>query len=228
MTRILVQRGSTGSSANQNRSSLPGSSSASTQQFFGPQVSPTAKEDYEEEVPEPGGFNDLVDFSGSGDDIPTTKFLQDGGNSTAPNEFVVKEKVGNENVVDSETVKREICGLRITERLNSDLNEGSSVGSPQKLIESSCPPPPPPPVPPPKPLATNSSSRRTGSGGSNAMRIGSSRRAVAWPVVSTRTSPSGSRPSSPRAYGEAEGYNSADEQSHCFGSSYDDAVSSAF
>ena len=66
---------------------------------------------------------------------------------------------------------------------------------------------------------------RFGSDGSNSVRIGSPRRAVAWPIVSTRTSPTGSRPSSPRSHGESEGYNSADEQNSCFVSSYDDAVS---
>ncbi|OVA10037.1 Ovarian tumor [Macleaya cordata] len=224
MTRILVQRGSSGSSSNQNRSSLPGSSSAPAQQFFGPQISPTAKEDdREEEVQEPGALDDLVEFSGSGDEKPATRNVQDVGKSTASYEFVDKEKLGNENVVDSEIVTREISGLRMTERVDSDLNEGSSVGSSQQVTETLCPPPPPPPVPPPKPLAANLNSRRTVPGGSNAVRIGSSRRAVAWPVVSTRTSPSGSHPSSPRSYAEAEGYNSADEQNHCFGSSYDDA-----
>ncbi|XP_076934557.1 OVARIAN TUMOR DOMAIN-containing deubiquitinating enzyme 6-like [Bidens hawaiensis] len=68
---------------------------------------------------------------------------------------------------------------------------------------SSCPPAPP--APPPKP------------------RIGSSRRVNVWPVVSTRTSPTGSHPSSPKSHGDNEGYNSADEQIPCYGSSYDNA-----
>ena len=42
--------------------------------------------------------------------------------------------------------------------------------------------------------------------------------------MASRTSPTGSHPSSPRSHGDGEGYNSADEQSPCFGS-YDDAVS---
>ncbi|KAJ6717184.1 OTU DOMAIN CONTAINING PROTEIN [Salix koriyanagi] len=60
------------------------------------------------------------------------------------------------------------------------------------------------------------------SGPSNSVRIGPSRRAVAWPVVSTRSSPAGSRPSSPRSHDENEGYNSGDEQNPCSVSSYDD------
>ncbi|KAK9062407.1 hypothetical protein SSX86_019593 [Deinandra increscens subsp. villosa] len=68
--------------------------------------------------------------------------------------------------------------------------------------------PPAPPVPPPKP--SNSKSRS---------RIGSTRRANAWPVVP----PAGSHPSSPKSHGDNEGYNSADEQIPCYGSLYDNA-----
>eukprot|EP01018_Ginkgo_biloba_P012211 Gb_34871 [translate_table: standard] len=99
-----------------------------------------------------------------------------------------------------------------------DNSQFSAVGSSQML--SGCSYPPPPPVPPPKPWA-NSSSRRIVSGGSSAQRSGSSRR-PSWAVMTSRTSPTGSRPSSPRSYGDGEGYNSADEQNPCFGS-YEDA-----
>ncbi|KAF6165840.1 hypothetical protein GIB67_012737 [Kingdonia uniflora] len=118
-----------------------------------------------------------------------------------------KDKTGNEDVLDSEVTVEALRGLSIGE---------PSVGSSQIVSGSSYPPPPP--VPPPKPVITNLSSRRTVSCGSNALGIGSSRRAVAWPVVSTKTS-SASRPSSPKS----EGYNSADEQNPCYGPSYDDA-----
>ncbi|KAI3850843.1 hypothetical protein MKW92_015391 [Papaver armeniacum] len=219
MTRILVQRGTSGSSSNQNRASS--SSAASTQQQLqGAQVTPTVKEADVREEDVVVQVEDLVEFSGGGDEKLGSKNVQEAGNSTAASEFGDKEKiVGSDNVV-ADVASREVHGLRIAEKLDLDLIEGSSVGISHKAAEGSCSPPPPPPVPPPKPLAENLSSRRTGSGGSNAVRIGPSRRAVAWPVVSTRTSPSGSRSSSPRAYGEAEGYNSADEQSHCFGPSY--------
>ncbi|KAI3997278.1 hypothetical protein MKX01_009122 [Papaver californicum] len=226
MTRILVQRGTSGSSSNQSRASS--SAAASTQQqSHGSQVTPTPTvkevDVREEEEVVVVQVEDLVEFSGSGDEKLGSKNVQEAGNSTAASEFGDKEKiVGSDNAV-ADVATREVHGLRSTEKLDLDLIEGSSVGFSHKVAESSGSPPPPPPVPPPKPLAENLSSRRTGSGGSNAVRIGPSRRAVAWPVVSTRTSPSGSRSSSPRAYGEAEGYNSADEQSHCFGPSYDDA-----
>ncbi|XVF05131.1 hypothetical protein REPUB_Repub05bG0145100 [Reevesia pubescens] len=111
-------------------------------------------------------------------------------------------------------------GLRISEKVAAET-EGSS-GDPL-AIGSGSPHPPPPPVPPPKPSSVNSNSRRFVSGSSNPVCAGSSRRAVPWPIVSTRTSPSGSRPSSPRSHGENEGYNSADEQNPSFVSSYDDA-----
>ncbi|KAI7990085.1 hypothetical protein LOK49_LG12G01678 [Camellia lanceoleosa] len=48
-----------------------------------------------------------------------------------------------------------------------------------------------PPVPPPKPSSTNSFPRRSVSGSSNSLRSGSPRRAAAWPIVSTRTLPTG-------------------------------------
>ncbi|MFS8004867.1 putative ubiquitinyl hydrolase 1 [Helianthus anomalus] len=70
--------------------------------------------------------------------------------------------------------------------------------------------PPPPPAPPPKPLSSFGS-RRFGN---------SSRRATAWPVVNARTSTVETRSS---LNCENDGYNSADEQNACFGSSYGDA-----
>ncbi|KAL2932718.1 Neutral protease 2-like protein MEP8 [Bienertia sinuspersici] len=74
-------------------------------------------------------------------------------------------------------------------------------------------PPPPPPIPPPKPSGSNSNSNSI------------VRRFVSdSPRIPARTSASASasRPSSPRSHGESEGYNSADEQTPSFGSSYYD------
>ncbi|XP_021720524.1 OTU domain-containing protein 5-like [Chenopodium quinoa] len=81
--------------------------------------------------------------------------------------------------------------------------------------------PPPPPIPPPKPSGSSPVFRRFVSGTSDSPRIGPSRRPSAWPVP-TRTTPSASRPSSPRSHCESEGYNSADEQTPTFGSSFYD------
>ncbi|KAJ4971853.1 hypothetical protein NE237_004952 [Protea cynaroides] len=226
MTRILVQRGSSGSSSNPSRSSVPGSSSAPAQQFVTPQLPSAVKEEeQEEEVQEQGASDDLLDLRGNGDDDKPAKadeLLPESNqccqNENASDEFL-DEKTSDEVSVDFGVVN-ELGRLRITENLELDENQGSSGCSSQIVSGSSYPPPPP--VPPPKPLLANSSSRRSVLGNSNTGRIGSSRRAVARPVAA-RTSPSGSRPSSPRPYGEGEGYNSADEQTPCFGSSYDDA-----
>ncbi|KAA8549906.1 hypothetical protein F0562_001590 [Nyssa sinensis] len=223
MTRILVQRGSAGSSSNPNRSSsLSASSSAQPQPQV--QVASTVKdEELEEEAQEQVVVDDLVEYCGgvaenkgakTGDLLPES--IHSDRND---DDFVDSEKTGKGDDVDSGDIVKQVSGLRIMER---EEIEGMSAGDSSKMVSGSSYPPPPP-VPPPKPSSTNSNSRRFVPGSSNAVRIGSSRRAAAWPVVSTRTSPTGSRPSSPRSHCESEGYNSADEQSPCFGSSYDDA-----
>lgn len=191
MTRILVQRGSAGSSSNPNRS-LPSSSSAPPQ----PQPQPAKDEEIAEEVKE----------QVSGDDLSAVLGLKtdDRSAATSPSDENdgETEKLGN----DDDDVGSGFSGLRITEQENDGLRSN---------------PPPPPPVPPPVPFSANAISRRTVLGSLNSVRVGSSRRA--WPVVSTRTSPTGSRPTSPRSHCEPEGYNSADEQNPRYGPSYDDA-----
>ncbi|XXG62712.1 hypothetical protein AAC387_Pa05g1026 [Persea americana] len=232
MTRILVQRGSAGSSSNQNRSSLPGSSSASGSQLFAAQIPSTSKEEeHEKEVKDPCALDDLPECRGSRDDKTTgnddslSESTSGITNEVASNESVDRENGGgdddDDDVVDVETTANEFSRLGISETFDIDESDGSGVGCSQMISGSSYPPPPP--VPPPKPSMANFNSRRTVLGGSSADRIGPSRRAVVWPVVSTRTSPSGSHPSSPRSYGEGEGYNSADEHNPCYGFSYDDA-----
>lgn len=232
MTRILVQRGSSsGSSSNPSRSSsLSGSSSAWSQpQVNNSQAVPAVKdEETGEEAQEHVIVDDLSENCGSSD------------NNAAKNDDVLMESIHNDHTLSSSdelseverVSKNDIAGqgellkglgsLTISERVPID-NVDSGGDSLLHVTGSSQPPPPP--VPPPKISSANSNSRRTVSGSSNAVRIGPSRRAVAWPVVSTRTSPTGSRPSSPRSHGEGEGYNSADEQGPCFVSSYDDIVS---
>ncbi|XP_068658907.1 OVARIAN TUMOR DOMAIN-containing deubiquitinating enzyme 6-like [Aristolochia californica] len=227
MTRILVQRGSGGSSSNQNRS-LPGSSSSSNALPVPTQIASTSKE----EEPEKGlhdknalELDGLLDICGSREDNITLKSDEapkDNPQSVS-RELVDKDKMGNDdtlNVGAVEAVTKELSSLHNSEKFGLDENQILGVGS-SHVVSGTSYPPPPPPVPPPKPSAANLGSRRIISGSSNAVRIGPSRR-VGWPVVSTR-SPSNSRPSSPRSFGEAEGYNSADEQCPGFGSSYDDA-----
>ncbi|CAN6695360.1 unnamed protein product [Malus baccata var. baccata] len=229
MTRILVQRGSSsGSSSNPTRpSSLSGSSSAWAQsQVNNPQALSVVKdEEIVEEAQENVFVDELPEYCGSGDnkavkndDLLTESCNDD--NVSSSDELAEGEKVGKNDIASPGELMKGLDGVRISERVTVE-NVDSSSDSLQNVIVSSQPPPPPVP-PPPKLSSANSNSRRSVSGSSNAVRIGPSRRAAAWPVVSTRTSPNGSRPSSPRSHGESEGYNSADEHGPCFVSSYDD------
>ncbi|KAL2506974.1 OTU-like cysteine protease family protein [Forsythia ovata] len=234
MTRILVQRGSAGSSSsssNQNRSSTsvvapnPSSSVTSSQ----PQVTsnaqvPSIRDDNLGEVQE----QNVVDESSESCGVLDNKSKGTRSEDLSPEMLNDDQNDDNEKVVDSEKVHGDdivgagdlikgFGGLSVVEE-ESDATVGSSF---QMVNVSSYPPPPP--VPPPKPSSLNNNSWRGSLGGSNAVRIGSSRRATGWPGVSTRSSPTGSRPSSPRSHCENEGYNSADEQNPCYSSSYDDA-----
>lgn len=225
MTRILVQRGSAGasssSSSNQNRSStsLPGSSSSSAPTQ--PQVSSSSQvlsalrdEEFVEEIQEQVALEESS--IGSSNYKCDDESLESLGSKQSTNEEKVADNENRDGGFDSENLTREFDGLGVVE----EENEESSV---QRVTRSSCPPPPPPPVPPPKPASLNS---RFLTGSSQATRLGSSRGTAGRSTVSTRTSPAGSRPSSPRSHCESEGYNSADEQNPNFGSSYDDVVCS--
>lgn len=230
MTRILVQRGSTGSSSsssNQNRSSvsLPGSS-ASSSASSQPQASSTSQ------VPSTLKDDELVGELSESivlDEFSVGSFNHKGGDDEASVEsFGCDQSLPEEKIVDNEKVSdgafvcgdsvKGSCGLRV----EVAENEGTSLPGAKG---SSCPPPPPPPIPPPKPASLNPSPRKFTLGSSNAVRKGSSREFVGQTNVSTRTSPTGSRPSSPRSHCESEGYNSADEQNPNFGSSRNDVVS---
>ncbi|KAL5574582.1 hypothetical protein UlMin_016281 [Ulmus minor] len=210
MTRILVQRGSSSSSSsNPNRSSsLSGPVLARAEpQVNTPQVSPVKDEENAEDVPEQVVVDELPEYSGSSNSKAVkgdNESSQTDQNETSNDEVSHGEKVGNDDIAGSGAAESEESGGNSSQDVS-----GSSQ-------------PPPPPVPPPKPFTANSNLSRFVSGSSTATRTVPSRRAVAWPVVSTRTSPTGSRPSSPRSHGENEGYNSADEQNPCFVSSYDD------
>ncbi|KAJ9188648.1 hypothetical protein P3X46_000023 [Hevea brasiliensis] len=230
MTRILVQRGSGSSSSNQSRA---GSSSAARQETpvtATTQVVSALKDDeIGDEAQELVVVDELLEYCGSSDnkasksDELLIEGLHGDRNESLSDDIVDNEKLVNAECVGSGDLIKGLGGLRILERpaAESESSSGDSSG-----VGSGSAQPPPPPVPPPKPLATNSNtnsnSRRFVSGSSNSVRIGSSRRAAAWPIVSTRTSPSASRPSSPRSHVDSEGYNSADEQNPCFVYSYDD------
>ncbi|TKY67047.1 OTU domain-containing protein 5-A [Spatholobus suberectus] len=218
MTRVLVQRGSSsGSSSNPNRG---GGSSSNSSARAEPQVSVLPENSDEvavvvvvvaaEEVLESGECN-----KGRSEEL----LIEHGGDGSCDDD--VAGSVVVESDVREEIVKG-LSGLRVGERVVSE-SEGSSGDSSSPPVGGgggSCPPPPP--VPPPKPSVAGSLNSRR-SGGLNSGSVGSSRRvASAWPVVLARTSPAGSRPSSPRSHNESEGYNSADEQKPCLVSSYDD------
>ncbi|KAK6235225.1 hypothetical protein SCA6_010562 [Theobroma cacao] len=229
MTRILVQRGSTASSSsNPSRSSsLPGPSSSRAEPYVSTQQVPSAAKDDEvsEEVQEQVATDELLESSGSSEnkavksDDVLLENLHNDRNETSSNEIVEAEKVNTLDATGAWEMMNDLGGLRISEKVvvESECSSGDllPIGTGRQH-------PPPPPVPPPKPSAANLNSRRFLSGSSSPARSGSSRRAVAWPIVPTRTSPSGSRPSSPRSHGESEGYNSADEQNPCFVSSCSD------
>lgn len=243
MTRILVQRGSAGSSSSSNQSRPSSSSSAvspaSSSSSSTPasthlqatnnnnnnqnQVVSTLKD---EELVEEAQEQVLIDNCSEHCGALDSKGVKSDGLSIE--NLSNDENDNNEKILENEFLtKDDFMGsgdlLKVGLSVVEEETESSVGSSLQMVTGSSCPPPPP--VPPPRPSSLSSNPRRSLSGTSNAVRIGSSRRPAGWPTVSTRTSPTGSRPSSPRSHGESEGYNSADEQSPCFGSSYDDAVS---
>lgn len=221
MTRILVQRGSGSSSTSQNRPS-----SSSVPPPSAPQGASTTKEEQEkEQIQDPSGLNDLMQHCvgidekvASSNEIPTES-SQGSKIDVTDIEQVENKKPYIEESAESAVRVRVSGGLHLSEKLERDDSVSVGVGPSQMLIGGSNPPPPP--VPPPKPSSPNTGSRRLGLGFSNAVNIGS-RRQVARPVVSTWSSASGSRPSSPRSYADGEGYNSADEQGPCFASPYND------
>ncbi|KAK4286327.1 hypothetical protein QN277_002896 [Acacia crassicarpa] len=222
MTRILVQRGSSGSSSSSpsRSSSSPGSSSgrAEPQVTLPPASSAGKDEDNGEEVQDLVVGDEVSEFTGTDDSKPQSDdFLTESLHNDQTYTL-------SDEITDNRDVKEEAAGLG---ELMKGLSELTNLSEKEVSKEDSSPTasgtsyPPPPPVPPPRPSAANVNSRNV-SGNSNVVHIGSPRRGSAGHVVSARTSPAGSHPSSPRSPNENEGYNSADEQSPCFVSSYDD------
>ncbi|KAA8532567.1 hypothetical protein F0562_032617 [Nyssa sinensis] len=156
MTRILVQRVSTGSSSNPNKSSsLSASSSAQPQPQV--QVASTVKdEELEEEAQEQVVVDDLVEYCGgvvenkgakTGDLLPEN--IHSDRND---DDFVDSEKTGKGDDVDSGDIVKQVSGLRIMER---EEIKGMSASDSLKMVSGSSYPPPPP-VPPSKPSSINS------------------------------------------------------------------------
>lgn len=217
MTRILVQRGS--SSSNQSRSS---STRAESSASVPPAPLTVKDEESVQEVPEVVVDNEPLDSSGSGDGKTKNEEHLVGDLHCEQNDTPKGEIDDVEKAVEDEAVGGGECD----NRLKISDNEGSSGSGDSFRGAKGFPIPSPPPVPPPSLPAPNLNSKRNASSNLNTVQIGPSPRAAAWPVVSARTSPAGSRPTSPKSLNENEGYNSADEQSPCFPSSYNDLVSS--
>ncbi|KZV17371.1 OTU domain-containing protein 5-B-like [Dorcoceras hygrometricum] len=230
MTRILVQRGSSGSSSNQNRPStsvpvpgpLPSSASLQEQAVSSTPVAPAAKDDDSTEGPEI-----VVEDSAESSDIC------EGENKEKKIEDLSPRNLNPDLNQDSEKLVNN-CEICVDDSVDSVMSKGSgedavtegksdaTAGGSFQMVSRSLYPPPPP-GPPPRSSSVNLNSWIYSSSDSNAKRIGSSRGGAGRPGVPSMSSPTGSRPSSPRSHCEGEGYNSADEQHTCYSSSYDDA-----
>lgn len=229
MTKVYIQRGSSSSSTNPNRSSAPASSSFRPEQHVSTSQPPALKdEELGENLQEQSAVDELFDTANSESKAAKTEDVLHFMEGSCNDQMEVlrdelsgdKEKVVKDDIVDQGEQRIVSDHLQISER-NVVENECFKGDSSQTIRGNS--PPPPPPAPPLKPSSVSSNTRRHVLGSSNTGRIGSSRSSVAWPVVSTRTSLTGSRPSSPRSHVDSEGYNSADEQNSCF-VSYNDLV----
>ncbi|GAA0147915.1 cysteine protease [Lithospermum erythrorhizon] len=227
MTRILVQRGSAGSSSssNQNRSSssssLPGSSYsavASQLQVTG-NASTAIDDENREEVREQLTVDDISEGDGvfGGKGVKSEDLSSDCEKNDQNDDSGIDTGNAGTGDAGSADVVTGVAALRI---VNEENNTPVRYSSPNVTGSSH---PPPPPVPPPKAFSANSNTRRSACTNSSNVRIGSTRRATLRHGVSPRTSPTGSQPSSPHGHCDGEGYNSSDEHGPCFRSSYDDA-----
>eukprot|EP00252_Welwitschia_mirabilis_P009594 TRINITY_DN2224_c0_g2_i1.p1 TRINITY_DN2224_c0_g2~~TRINITY_DN2224_c0_g2_i1.p1 ORF type:complete len:518 (-),score=108.09 TRINITY_DN2224_c0_g2_i1:167-1720(-) len=207
MTRILVQRGSASSSSNasQNRANTASSTLISEEHIY----------ENPNEVSE-----ERTDNSSNLESHPQ----EDNSTETFTREYDSKLREEKDSSSMNAVGMFDLTNDNNNQGLKAEDDEaflddvtcynqfGTSIESSQ--VVHSCTPAPP--VPPPKPVLNP---RRAPSAGSSNTRSASSRRS-SWIVPSSRSSPTESRPSSPRSLGE-EGYNSADEQSPRFGSYYD-------
>ncbi|CAE6015640.1 unnamed protein product [Arabidopsis arenosa] len=186
MTRILVQRGSSGSSSNSSRPSSSGTE---------PQINNTIQ------VPPATIDEEITDEKQEEVTVVEKAECSDAKNvAVDSNEPVDRED--DEGLVVSENVHVESEGIDC----DSPVSGGSNPDSP------------PVPAPPPKPSSTvNPGNNRSVLGSFGALRIGPTRRGSGpRSLVSSRSSPTGSHPSSPRSHSENEGYNSSDEHMPCY------------
>lgn len=210
MTRILVQRGSGSSSSNPNRPAQPPPSQSGS--------TPPKDEEHDDNKQESMVLDVLLPPCSTSENksAPKCEDVSPESNKNVTSEaslvlYGETTKSTNDLVRDPGVLPKELEALSLREDA-----EGSYTGTSQMVTGGSYPPPPP--VPPPMPSGSWLGPRRTNSGGSNTARIGTSRRQTGWPV----TRNTDSRPSSPKSFCEADGYNSADEQIPCLVPSYDD------
>lgn len=200
MTRILVQRGS--SSSRSSSSSSSSSSETETQINSNVLVPPvTIDEETTDEKKEEVGV--LVEKAEC---------------SEAKNDELVDREDVDEEIVVSENVDVESEGGIVCD---SPVSGDDNLDSPPSLLVP----------PPPKPCSNvNPGNRRSVLGSFGALRIGPAARRDARPrsLVSTRSSPTGSHPSSPRSHSENEGYNSSDEHMPCYVPSHPGSASVKF
>ncbi|CAH8302632.1 unnamed protein product [Eruca vesicaria subsp. sativa] len=212
MARILVQRGSSSnasrsastSSSGSSSSSSSGSSSSSSGSGTESQVSSDVQAPpvtiYEETTDEKQDEVSVVEEQAECSDAKDVS-LSDAKDVSLPS--------------DEPLVREDDEALIISENVVVDC-EGVDSDSP--VSGGDDPDSPPLPVPPPKPSSNvTTGNRRSVLGSFGDLRIGATRRvAVPRSLVSTRGSPTGSHPSSPRSQSENEGYNSSDEHMPCF------------
>jgi len=219
-----VQRGTAGSSSSSGRSgSQPAQQPAAAAREEELPLQP------QPQLPELLAIDDTTEHLNEGSEnssssnkpLRTDDTISESSSSAEERAAREKPPKDDSNVINPTFLVEELIGLQIPDQIEHGDSVPSGTSSSQMAGAASHPPPPP--APPPKPLLGNNGPRRMGPGSSNSVRIGSSRRPVAWPPVVARTSASGSRPSSPRSLVDGEGYNSADEQGPCYPSSYDDS-----
>ncbi|CAH2060947.1 unnamed protein product, partial [Thlaspi arvense] len=193
MTRILVQRGSAGSSSNPSRAS-PSSGSSSS--------SGTETQTSSSNIQVPPVIIDEETNDGKQEEVTVVEQAECSESDAKDVSLLSDEPADRED--DDE-------GLIVSE--NADV-ESERIVCDSPVSGGDDPDSPPLPVPPPKPSSnvTTPGNKRSVLGSFGALRIGATRRGAGpRSLVSTRSSPTGSHPSSPRSHSENEGYNSSDE-----------------
>ena len=208
MTRILVQRGSASSSSGRASQNPLNQSPANLKE--------------EEQEREPRQESGNLD-----DSLPEQCMISESNAFKTDECLTVENKTDEIGMEKGKSCIEESSDSVLVLKEDKNVQDAEISGPCSGQIISIASFPPPPPVPPPRPSNFGCGSRTFPINPSFG-RTGSSLRPQSWPLASSRNSPSDLRPSSPRSYSEAEGYNSADEQNPRYGPSNDDAVRLVF